>query len=134
MVRTGAESNVNQGKRKNLTRERRRSKQRSKLARGISARAVVDKTNEAIPDLLESVVKATAEKRQQLLLTDKAHDDPNIKKVKWVTGVRPARMGKHGIAIRPTRINKKKVKQMLKRQISAKQILEAVNANEVDME
>lgn len=44
-------------------------------------------------------------------------------------------MGKHGVAIRPARVNKKKVKKMLKRAgVTSKIILDAVNANEAEME
>ncbi len=115
-----------------MTRERRRSKQQFRDVRGISARSKMEKTNSEIKDILESVIEKTAEKRQVLLLSDKPHQVENLK-VKWTTGIRPARMGKHGVAIPASRINKKKAKKLVMRQISAKQILEAVNANEIDM-
>jgi hypothetical protein len=129
----GGLSHVN-GKKLNLTKKRRVAKQQHKMIHSRTAKEEVEKANAAIPDILSSVVEATAKKREMLLLSDKPYSEKDIKKVKLVTGIRPGRMGKHGVAIQPTRINKKKVKKLIKQQISKKQLLEVINSNDVEME
>ena len=91
----GAESNVSSGRKKvgnSLMKQRRQSKQQMKMIRGKSARAVVEATNEAIPNPLDLVMEATQKKRQQLLISDKAHGQTELSKVKWTTGIRPAKV------------------------------------------
>lgn len=117
----------------NLPKKRRQAKQQSRAIHNTSARDLVEKANAKIPNIIEAVVEATAKKREQMLLSDKPHQD-NVTKVKYVTGIRPARMGKHGVQVPAARINKKKVKKLLRRTISQKALLDAVNANEVEMQ
>jgi hypothetical protein len=79
----------------------------------------------------ELVTEATIQKRQLLLIKDVPHQQ--VDKIKVVSGIRPARMGKHGIMIQPTRINKKKVKKMLRQQGLVKKILENVGSVDIEM-
>ena len=91
----GAESNVSSGRKKignSLTKQARRAKQLSKLKQGKSAIQVVQQTNSTIRNPLDLVIEATQKKRQQLLLSDKAHGQTELTKVKWTQGIRPAKV------------------------------------------
>jgi hypothetical protein len=117
----------------NLPKKRRQAKQQSRAIHKTSARDLVEKANAKIPDLIEACVEATAKKRELLLLSDKPHEN-TVTKVKYVTGIRAARMGKHGVQVPAVRINKKKVKKLIRRTISQNALLEAINSNEVEMQ
>lgn len=117
------------GKRMNLAKKRRQSKQQMKKIRGITANEVVKATNSQIAPLEDLVVEATQKHQQTLLLADKPYNEV-VNKIKIVTAIRPGRIGKHGITTRPTRINKKKVKKMIRKANLKESILKKVRESD----
>jgi hypothetical protein len=69
--------------------------------------------NDKVKPVEQVVMEATEKRKQQLLLSDKPYN--LIETVKIVPAMRKGKMGKHGMLIRPSRINKKKVKKMMHR-------------------
>ncbi|KAJ3308930.1 hypothetical protein HDV04_000616 [Boothiomyces sp. JEL0838] len=120
------ENNVN-GRKRNLFKEKRQEIQRLKKKSGTDALSLLQKTNQQITPIIDSVVSASIKKQD--LISDKPF---NTNKIKLVSGVRPGRMGKHGVYIRPARINKKKVKKLLKNK--KLEILEAIEKKDIDMD
>ena len=124
------DNNVN-GKKLNLCKAKRARIQQYKVSKNNTPHQQVANTNAEIIPTVELVVQATAKRREMLLLKDKPSEDNTVK---IVSGIRPGRMGKNGVMMRPTRVNKKKVKKMLKRDKNWKaSILAAVSQVDVEM-
>jgi hypothetical protein len=126
------ENNPN-GKSLNLAKARRASKQRMLANRNISAREVVAKKNEKIVSVKELVIASTVKHQANLLLSDKPFNQVQ-NTIKVVSGIRPGKMGKHGMMTRPTRINKKKVKKMIRVNNLKQKILKSVREADVQMQ
>lgn len=119
------------GKRMNLTKKKRQHKQQTKQLHNRTNHQVVESTNLDIVPLEQVLVQSTINHRNSLLLTNKPHNDES--KIKLHSIIRPARMGKHGMLIRATRVNKKKVKKLLTPKIK-QSILKQVSECDVEMQ
>ena len=100
-------------KKRNSVKARRQRKQVYKTSKGVNAQAVVQQLNATIVPAEQLVQEATEKRKETLLLTNAPHNVEN--KIKIVNAIRPGYMGKHGIMVRPSKINKKKVKKQLQR-------------------
>ena len=131
MARGGGDNAINV-KKNNFFKQRRRKVISYKVMNNTTAEDKVIKENLNIIPVEELVVEATQKRRETLLLRDIPNRELE-RKVKLVSGVRAGRMGKHGVMSLPTRINKKKVKKMLKRQNLKEKILKQVEQMDVEM-
>jgi hypothetical protein len=126
----GAGPNNPNGKKKNLPKLKRIQRQVAKKANRQSSVHVLEATNDAIPSIEQHVLDASIHKRQTLLLKDVPHQQDTLK---IVPGIRKARMGKHGMLIQATRINKKKVKALLKKKGLIPSLLAQVQSADLEM-
>jgi hypothetical protein len=78
----------------------------------------------------QQVVDASIHKRQTKWITNTPHQQDSLK---MVPAIRKARMGKHGVLIQPTRINKKKVKAMLRKKGILPTLLAQVQSADMEM-
>ena len=131
MARGGGDNAINIRK-GNFMKLRRKLRQSFKSSHSQTAHDTITAENLTIVPVTDLVIEATQKKRETLLLKDIPNRDLE-RKVKLVCAVRPGRIGKNGVMSRPTKINKKKVKKLLKRQNLKSQILKTVDQMDVEM-
>ena len=132
MARGGGDNAINT-KKGNFNKLRRQNKQVYKILTHTTAEETVMGQNLGIVPMTDLVIEATQKKRETLLIKDVPNREELERKVKLVCGLRPGKIGKHGVMTRPTTINKKKVKRYLKRQGLKCHILKAVKEMDVEM-